>query len=114
MAQAELQPPLTTSKPGTSPLRRREFRLYFTGNLTSNSGTWLQNAAMSVYLFQLTGSSFWVGLASAAQFMPTLLLALPAGALADRTDRLRLMRRAQMAAGLLALLLAVLVATVWP
>ena len=111
MAQAELQPPLTTSKPGASPLRRREFRLYFTGNLTSNSGTWLQNAAMSVYLFQLTGSSFWVGLASAAQFVPTLLLALPAGALADRTDRLRLMRRAQIAAGLLALLLAVLVAT---
>jgi predicted MFS family arabinose efflux permease len=110
MAQAELQPPLTTPEPGTSPLRRREFRLYFTGNLASNAGTWLQNAAMSVFLFRLTGSSFWVGMASAAQFVPILLLALPAGSLADRGDRLQLMRRAQLAAGLLALLLTVLVA----
>ena len=110
MAQAELQPPLTTTETGRNPLRRREFRLYFAGNLTSNSGTWLQNAAIAVYLYSLTGSSFWVGLASAAQFVPTLLLALPAGALADRTDRLQLLKRAQMAAGFLALLLAVLVA----
>lgn len=110
MAQAELPPPLIPESTGRSPLRRREFRLYFAGNLASNSGTWLQNAALSVYLFQLTRSSFWVGLASVAQFVPTLLLALPAGALADRTDRLRLLRRAHAAAGLTALLLAVLVA----
>jgi MFS family permease len=111
MAQAELQPPFTPSGDADlSPLRRREFRLYFIGSLASNSGTWLQNAALSVYLFQLTGSSFWVGLASAALFVPVLVLALPAGALADRTDRLQLMRRSQMAAGTLALVLAVLVA----
>jgi hypothetical protein len=77
MAQAELQPPFTPSgDPDLSPLRRREFRLYFIGSLASNSGTWLQNAALSVYLFQLTGSSFWVGLASAALFVPVLVLAL--------------------------------------
>lgn len=93
-----------------SPLKRREFRLYFIGNLASNCGTWLQNAALSVFLFNLTGSSFWVGMASTALFVPVLLLALPAGALADRTDRLQLMRRSQMAAGLLAVLLTVLVA----
>lgn len=93
-----------------SPLRRREFRLYFAGNLASNCGTWLQNAALSVYLFNLTGSSFWVGMASTALFVPVLLLALPAGALADRTDRLKLMQRSQAAAGVLAVLLTVLVA----
>lgn len=111
MAQAELQPSFTPSgDAGLSPLRRREFRLYFIGNLASNSGTWLQNAALSVYLFNLTGSSFWVGLASAALFVPVLVLALPAGALADRSDRLQLMRRSQMAAGTLALVLTALVA----
>ncbi|MGQ0679404.1 MAG: MFS transporter [Actinomycetota bacterium] len=90
----------------TSPLKRREFRLYFTGNLVSNCGTWLQNAALSVYLYNLTESSFWVGVASAAYFLPVMLLALPAGALADRSDRLRLMKQSQLAAGALALVLA--------
>ena len=111
MAQAELQPPFIPAEDADlSPLRRREFRLFFIGSLASNSGTWLQNAALSVYLFNLTGSSFWVGIATAALFVPVLVLALPAGALADRTDRLQLMRRSQMAAGTLALVLTVLVA----
>lgn len=108
MTQPDLAPARTPLK-AQNPLRRREFRLYFIGNLVSNSGTWLQNAALSVYLFNLTGSSFWVGLASAAFFVPVLLLALPAGALADRSDRLQLMRRSQTAAGAFALVLAGLV-----
>jgi MFS family permease len=93
------------------PLGRPEFRAYFTGNLISNSGTWLQNVALGVYMLDLTHSSFWVGLASAALFVPILLLALPAGALADRGDRLRLLMRSQLAAGGIAVVLTVLVAT---
>lgn len=92
-----------------SPLRRREFRLYFVGNLVSNVGSWLSNVAVGVYMLELTGSSFWVGVAGFGLFIPTMIFALPAGVLADRMDRLRLLRRAQVWMALLAILLAVLV-----
>lgn len=95
----------------SGPLARREFRLYFAGNLASNVGSWLANVALGVYVWDLTRSSFWVGLTNAALFVPVILFALPAGALADRTDRLRLLRVSQMAAcgfaGLLALLVGI-------
>jgi len=95
----------------SGPLVRREFRLYFAGNLASNVGTWLSNVALSVYVRDLTNSSFWVGLTNSALFVPVLILAIPAGALADRTDRMRLLARSQMAACALAGALTVLVAT---
>ena len=95
----------------SGPLAHREFRLYFAGNLASNVGSWLANVALGVYVWDLTRSSFWVGLTNAALFVPVILFALPAGALADRTDRLRLLRVSQIAAcgfaGLLALLVGI-------
>ena len=91
------------------PLARREFRLYFVGNVASNVGSWLSNVVLSVYVLDLTGSSFWVGLTNAALFVPVILFALPAGALADRTDRLRLLRTSQVAACGFATVLALLV-----
>lgn len=94
----------------SSPLRRREFRLYFAGNLISNVGSWLNNVALGVYMLDLTGSSLWVGVVGAGLSLPVLLFALPAGVLADRSDRLSLLRRAQVLMGALAALLTVLVA----
>jgi len=91
------------------PLARREFRMYFVGNLSSNVGTWLANVALGVYMLELTGSSFWVGLTNAALFVPVLLFSIPAGALADRKDRLRVLTASQILSGALATLLAVLV-----
>jgi MFS family permease len=95
----------------SGPLARREFRLYFAGNLSSNVGNWLSNVALSVYVHDLTHSSFWVGLTNAALFVPVLLFAIPAGALADRADRLRLLRTSQIFACGLSLLFTVMVAT---
>jgi MFS family permease len=95
----------------TGPLARREFRLYFAGNLASNVGNWLANVALSVYVHDLTGSSFWVGLTNAALFIPVILFALPAGALADRTDRIRLLRLSQLMAFGLSIALTILAAT---
>lgn len=92
------------------PLARREFRTYFIGNLVSNSGNWLQNVTIGVFMLNLTGSSFWVGLAAAGLFLPSLALALPAGVLADRRDRRRILMGAQAAAALLAALLTALAA----
>ena len=82
----------------TGPLARREFRLYFAGNVASNVGNWLANVALSVYVHDLTRSSFWVGLVNAALFVPVIIFALPAGALADRADRIRLLRTSQVMA----------------
>ena len=93
----------------SGPLARREFRLYFAGNVASNVGSWLSNVALGVYVLDLTESSFWVGLTNAALFVPVILFALPAGALADRSDRMRLLRVSQIAACAFATLLAVLV-----
>ena len=95
----------------SGPLARREFRLYFAGNLASNVGNWLANVALSVYVHDLTNSSFWVGLVNSALFIPVILFALPAGALADRTNRVRLLRTSQVMAFGLAATLTVLVAT---
>jgi len=94
-----------------SPLRRREFRLYFGGNLISNIGNWLQHVVLAVYMHQLTDSSFWVGMVGLGMNLPVLLFALPAGALADRYDRVTLLRRSQVFAGALAIALTILVAT---
>ncbi|MGZ4144987.1 MAG: MFS transporter [Actinomycetota bacterium] len=99
------------SKPkrAPSPLRRRELKLYFTGNTVSNIGTWLNNVALAVYMRHLTGSSFWVGVSNFGLFIPVIIFALPAGVLADRVDRLRLLIRAQWVMGVLAIGLTVLV-----
>src|SRR5439155_27047489 len=94
-----------------SPLRRREFKLYFTGNLISNIGTWLNNVALGVYMLRITRSSFWVGVSNFALFIPVILFALPVGVLADRVDRIRLLRRAQWVMGSLAVVLTILVET---
>lgn len=94
-----------------NPLRHRAFRLYFAGNLVSNSGTWLQNVALSVFMLELTGRSTWVGIVTFALFMPVIFLALPGGALADRVDRLRLLMTTQLFASGLAAVLTALAAT---
>src|SRR6266568_3231074 len=94
-----------------TPLRRREFKLYFTGNLISNIGTWLNNVALGVYMLKITHSSFWVGVSNFALFIPVILFALPVGVLADRVNRIRLLRRAQWVMGVLAVALTILVET---
>ena len=72
---------------GMRALRRRDFRIFFAGAVVSNTGNWLQTLAVPYVLFQLTGSGFWVGLATFSQFIPTMLLGPYAGSLADRADR---------------------------
>src|SRR2546423_15211276 len=67
----------------------RNFRLFFAGQLVSNTGTWLQNVAQGVLVLELTNRSFMVGVANAALFVPVLLFALFGGRLADIFDRRR-------------------------
>ncbi len=68
-------------------LRYRNARLFFTGLLVSNIGTWMQLTVMSLLVYRLTGTSSAVGYTVACQFLPMLLLGAWAGAVADARDK---------------------------
>lgn len=72
-------------------LRNRNFRLYFIGQLISNTGNWLTNVALILLVLKITGSGFDVGLLTACQFGPILFLSLWAGSIADKVDKRRLL-----------------------
>ena len=81
------------------------YRRYFTGQLVSLSGNWMQIVAEMWLILTLTGSALAVGLTSALQFLPMLLFAAWGGLLADRVSKrsLLLVTQALMAAPALAL-----------
>ena len=58
-----------------SSLRIRNYRLFFLGQVVSNIGTWMQRIAQDWLVLSLTGSSAAVGITTALQFLPMLLLA---------------------------------------
>ncbi len=90
-------------------LRHPQYRLFWTGNFVSNVGSWMQNVAQGWLVFQITGSPFWLGLVGFAQQVPALIFSLPAGVLADRTGRRRMLLATQVTMMLLALILTALV-----
>jgi MFS family permease len=89
-------------------LASRNFRLFFSGQLISQAGTWMQSVAITWLVFDLTGSGVALGLVTAAEFLPILVLGAWAGVIADRVDRHRLMICTQSAFLVLATTLAVL------
>jgi MFS family permease len=72
-------------------LKHRNFRLYFIGQIISNTGNWLTTVALTLLVLKLTGSGLAVGLLAACQFGPLLILAPFGGAIADRADKRRLL-----------------------
>jgi MFS family permease len=83
----------------------RNYRLYFIGQVVSVSGSWMQRVAQSWLVLHLTGSGVALGLVSALQFLPMLLLGAWGGVLADRIDKRRVLMVTQALMGLLALVL---------
>jgi len=69
--------------------RHRNYRLYFSGQVISLSGTWMQNIALAWLVVELTGSPVDVGLLAFFRFIPFTLFSLPAGVIADRFDNRR-------------------------
>jgi MFS family permease len=94
-----------------SSLSTRNYRLFFTGQLISISGTWMQTVAQSFLVLQLSNSGTTLGLTIAVRFAPMFVLGPWAGLIADRMDKRRILYVTQTASGLLALALGVLVAT---
>ncbi len=72
-------------------LRNRNFRLFFVGQLISNSGNWLTMVALTLLVLHLTNRGLAVGLLAACQFGPILVLSPFAGLVADRSNKLRLL-----------------------
>ena len=87
------------------------YRLWASGAIVSNTGTWMQRVAQDwLVLTVLTANSGTaVGITTGLQFAPALLLSPAAGALADRMDRRKLLVATQTASGVLALGLGLLV-----
>ena len=92
-------------------LSHRNFRLFWTGALLSNVGTWMQAVAQGWLMLELTNSAFWLGLDAFVATIPGLMFTLIGGVFADLVDRRRLLLMTQVVAGFAALGLAILVAT---
>ncbi|MFW3170642.1 MFS transporter [Geodermatophilus sp. CPCC 206100] len=93
-------------------LRVRNYRIFASANLVSLTGTWMQRIGQDWLVLQLSDDSgIALGLVTALQFGPTLVLGMYGGVLADRYAKRRVLVITQSLMGLLALVLAVLVAT---
>jgi MFS family permease len=73
--------------------RYRDFTLFWSGALVSNVGTWMQNAALAIVVWSLqpAQASLNTGIVQGLSGLPVLFLAIPAGAIADRVDRRKLL-----------------------
>jgi MFS family permease len=89
-------------------LRTRNYRLYFTGQIISFSGTWMQSVAQAWLVLKLSHSGVALGIVTALQFLPVLLAGPWGGVVADRVDKRRLITATQTASAALALALGVL------
>jgi MFS family permease len=97
--------------------RHRNYRLFFTGQIVSVSGTWMQNIALAWLVIELTHSPLAVGVLAFCRFIPFTVFGLFAGVLADRIDNRRLVITTQSVSMALSAILAALVltgsATLW-
>jgi MFS family permease len=109
-------PPTTPLPHGRTPgtalaaLSYPKFRLVFIGLALSQIGTWMQNVTLPAYIQDRTDRPALVGVSIAVQLGPLLLFSIPAGALADRVSKQRLMVAMQSVSAILTLGTAFLVA----
>ena len=82
---------LTRFVPGVAPLAHRNYALYWTGQLVSMSGTWIELTATTWLLYQLTDSPLLLGLGGIFRATPIFAFALLGGTIADRVERRRLL-----------------------
>src|SRR5437868_1292627 len=86
-------------------LRQGPFRRYIIGSAISDTGTWMQVMAQGWVMSTLTNRALYLGLASAAAGLPTILLAMKGGEAADRYDKRKILIATQFAQTALALIL---------
>ena len=91
--------------------RHRNYRLFFTGQVISVSGTWMQNVALAWLVVELTHSPLAVGVLAFCRFIPFTVFGLFAGVVADRIDNRKLVIATQTVSMFFSAVLAVLVLT---
>jgi MFS family permease len=89
-------------------LRHRNFQLYFSGQLISNAGTWMQVIAQGWVVYQLTHSELALGVVGFASAIPSLIATPWGGVVVDRVPKRTLLIMTQTGAMLLAFILAAL------
>jgi MFS family permease len=102
-------PPAGPSPARLAALRHRDFRLFWSGQLVSLIGTWMQSVGQAWLVLELTGSPLHLGLVTALQFTPILLFSPVGGALSDRFPKRRIILLTQAAMMGQAFVLAALV-----
>ena len=104
---------ITRAVPEPSLLRHRPFALFLSARACTSFAFQMQSVAIGWRVYELTGSAFDLGLVGLVQFLPVLLLTLPAGHVADRYDRKTVVAICQLAEGAAAILLATGTAGGW-
>ena len=94
-----------------SSLYVRNYRLYYIGQIISTSGTFMQSVAQAWLVLQLTHSGAALGIVSALQYVPILVLGPYGGVIADRFPKRTILYVTQSISGVLALILGALVMT---
>jgi MFS family permease len=113
LAADSSQPPLSAAPRRRSvgmfrSLRVRNYRLYASGQLVSLTGTWMQRVAQDWLVLELTNSGTALGIVTALQFGPSLLLGLWGGVIADRGDKRKILLLTQACLAVVALSLGLL------
>jgi MFS family permease len=91
--------------------RHRNYRLFFTGQVISVSGTWMQNIALAWLVVELTHSPIAVGALAFCRFIPFTIFGLVAGVVADRIDNRKLVITTQTISMVFSIVFATLVLT---
>lgn len=83
----------TTHKkePKSFALRYSNFRVYIHGSLVTRIGDWMDLVALNWAVLQFTGSAYYLGVISACRLLPVFIVSIPAGALADRYSKKKLL-----------------------
>ena len=87
----------------------RNYRLYFIGQAISLSGTWMQTVALGWLVLTVTGSGSQLGLVTALQFLPMLLLGPYGGVVVDRSEKKKILFITQIFYGVFAGILSIIV-----
>jgi MFS family permease len=91
--------------------RHRNYRIFFTGQLVSLAGTWMQNVALAWLVIELSGSPIAIGVLAFWRFVPFTIFGLVAGVVADRIESRKLVMATQAGAMAISIALAVVTLT---
>ncbi len=91
--------------------RHRNYRIFFTGQLVSLAGTWMQNVALAWLVIELSGSAIAIGALAFWRFIPFTVFGLVAGVVADRFESRKLVMATQGGAMAMSIALAIVTLT---